>query len=262
MSKMNVIFYSVVFLALCSAGLEIYLIYHLVTSGDFGSVKSVVALINGAITYGALKLILEAWRNNFISNAIIDSSDLRKCFAGRLQVVLPAQLPVNPKVPQINRKLISQYLMLLESLLKKKLGDFHYELSIFCGKEEPEIVAYFDSSGNLVSRSQAKRDKNPKYYVESKYEVVELLNNTPAQSIIIDSTKDYDEKYTFTDAKQKQNISSTLLHCVEHQWPAVLVITCNKESVLGGSDEFKDAFLGVYNAIATDLNLGLIMNAG
>lgn len=262
MSKINVIFYSVVILAIVSAGLEVFLIYHIATTGNLDSSKSVIALINGAVTFGALKLILQYWQQNFISTPIFDSEDLRTCFAGRLRIVLPSVSPINPIVPVINRQLISQYLILLESLLKKKLGNFHYELSIFCGKEEPEIVAYYDSSGNLVPRSQAKREENPRYYIESKYEVVELLNAPSSRSIIIDNVKKDEDKYSFTSPTQKKTINSTLLHCVESQWPAVLVLTCDKSSVLGNSKEFEDAFLGVYNAIAADLNLGLVMNAG
>lgn len=262
MSRSNVLFYTVIFLAVISAFLELYLIYYIATSGALDTGKSLVALINGAITFGALKLILEAWKKDVIGNAIIDSQDLQKCFTDRLQIVLPSNMPDNLVVPSINRRLITQYLVLLESLLNKKLGKFHYELSVFCDKSEPEIVAYYDSSGKFVPRSQTKRNENPKYYIESNYEVVELLNDPSTQSIVIEDTKTEKSDYSFTSDEQKSSIQSTLLHCIEPAWPAVLVVTCNKDKVLGNADSFKEAFLGVYNAIAGDLNMGLIINAG
>jgi hypothetical protein len=261
-TKKNVLFYSIIFLALVSAGLEVYLIYFIVTSGQLDVGKSLIALLNGAITFGALRLILRAWKENFIGNAIIDSTDLQKCFSHRLQIVLPQNLPSNPVVPHVNRQLITQYLILLEALLAKKLGRFHYELSVFCDKEHPEIIAYYDSSGNLNPRSQQKRANNPKYYVDEDYEVVEILNNPNTQSIVIEDTKSGDSDYSFADDSQRTNIQSTLLHCIEQRWPAVLVITCNKQKVLGSAEGFREAFLGVYNAIAADINMSLIINAG
>lgn len=260
--RKNIIFFVGVVMALASAGVELWLFIALVSEGSFEALKLTIAAANGLLVFGSIKMILESWRSMFIAESSpVDLVHLSNCYSRRLQVVSQTDLDRRHIVPVINRQLITQYLVLLEGLLQANLGRHHYELSLFCDSEEPEIIAYFDSNGNTTPRSHSKRQENPKYYVDMKYEVVELLKNPSTETQFIENTLADTEDYSFTSEDQKGKVRSTLLHCIDVRIPAAIVITCNKEKVLGPDGDFKDAFLSVYFGIATDLYLGLLMGA-
>lgn len=261
-TRKNIIFFVGVFMAVASASVELWLFVALVNEGTFEALKLTVAAANGLLVFGSIKMILKSWSSMFIeeSNPVALGS-LSNCYSRRFQVVSQTDLNSRHIIPALNRQLITQYLVLLEGLLQTNLGRHHYELSLFCGSEAPEIIAYFDSNGNMTPRSHSKRAENPQYYIENNYEVVEILKDPSTETQFIENTLADSEDYSFTSEEQKGKVRSTLLHCIDVRIPAAIVITCNKEKILGPGGDFKEAFLSVYFGIATDLYLGLLMGA-
>lgn len=261
-TRINIIFIVGVIMALASSGVELWLFIVLVNEGNYEIIKLAIAAANGLLVFGSIKMIMESWRSLFINETgPVDLGRLSNCHSRRLQVVNQADLNSPHIVPSLNRQLITQYLVLLEGLLQANLGHNHYELSLFCDANEPEILAYFDSNGNMTPRSHVKRLENPNYYIENNYEVVELLKAPSTETQFVENTLADTEDYSFTSEEQKGKVRSTLLHCIDVRIPAAIVITCDKENVLGPDNEFRDAFLSVYFGIATDLYLGLLMGS-
>lgn len=129
----NVLFYAGIGLALVSGGVELWLFIHFAKSGNVDAIEAIVAGINGAFVFGATKMLIDAWRAQFVGRReILDLRGLSDCHSGRLQLVATNEASAIHKVQDINRQLITQYLKLLERLLKANLGNHHYELSLFC----------------------------------------------------------------------------------------------------------------------------------
>jgi len=259
-TRKNILFYSGIFLALIAGLVELLLLIFIIKSGEIDLLKGVTAAVNGGVVFGTTKMLIEAWRANFLVANIINLKDLGQCHTNRLQVVKLSGKNENQFIPDINRQLITQYLALLEGVLQQNLGKHHYELSVFCGAEFPEIISYYDTNRNTVPRSKVKREQDKNYYINKKYEVVELLRNPSTRTQYIENTLSHSEDYSFTSEEQKNKVRSTILHCVDINWPSVIVITCDKEKVLGANDEFREAFLAIYTGIATDLYLGSLIN--
>lgn len=263
LTRKNVLFYAGVALALASGGVELWLFVHIVSSGEVDSLEAIVACLNGAFVFAATKMLIDAWRAQFISRTeVLDLRGLSDCHSGRLQLVSVHEASNPQPVQEINRQLITQYLKLLERLLNANLGSHHYELSLFCGANEPEIVAYYDSNSNTTPRSHTHRKANKLYYIENKYQVVEILKKPSTRTHYIKDTQSDAEDYSFTSDAQKGKVRSTLIHCVDIKWPAAIVITCDKEKVLANEREFRTAFLSIYFGIATDLYLSLLIANG
>lgn len=132
-------------------------------------------------------------------------------------------------------EVMRQCLHLITDCLKEYIGKKHYfEVSIFTDISEPYIYTYYDTHGNNKPSSYMSRKKNPKYYIEEKYEVIELLNKPSSEIFVIPSTKEY--TYNFVNKKQKKHISSQLMYCFHMEDPYVLVITCSKSKAFDSND--------------------------
>ena len=148
-------------------------------------------------------------------------------------------------------EVLRQSLMLTADCLKRYIGrKYYFELSIFTNSNTPLIYAYYDTHGNNKPSSYTRRSKNPRYYIEKKYEVVELLSNPSSKIFIIPSTKEYN--YNFIDNKQKKQIGTQIMYCFHMENPYVLVITCNKSNVFKETDYVLKSFIQ---------NIGRILNS-
>lgn len=254
--KLNVLFYVGIVLAFMTGIVELVLIYIIVISGQVDLTKSLVTLLNGGVVVKTTQMLVEAWRSQFITKP---TSALSHCHSGRLQEI-KNNTNEQDRIIDLDSRLITHYLALLESILTDKLGKHHYELSIFTNPVTPEIVAYYDSNYNTSPRSKKARIDDKDFYVKNKYEVVEILRYPSSQTHYIPNTHAIDEEYTFSSTEQKEKVRSTILHCIDIDWPAAIVITCNKEKVLGNDDQFKETFLSIYKAIAADIYLGSLIH--
>lgn len=130
--------------------------------------------------------------------------------------------------------LIRETLWLTERTLREMFGPHHYELSVFIDKQHPRIAAYYDSDQNHRPRSAAERDENPTYYVDKKYEVVDLFEVRKGGVRIISDTGGHGYENT---PQQRDKIGSTILYCFDNERPAALVATCSKRAGFKEDDE-------------------------
>ena len=143
---------------------------------------------------------------------------------------------------------------MIHRILTRKVGRHDFELSVFCNAETPEIVAYYDSSGKHIPRSHLHRERDPNYYIEKEYEVVALLRDPSAHFIVISETSS--SNYAFATESQQSQIRSTILHVISAEWPAALVITCNRANAFEESDStLKEIVRGLGAAILVDLEI-------
>ena len=256
----SVIFWIVVLAAVAFVALEIYLVVELMR--DPGALKAGLAIVDGLAIASTLALLKKGWENEFLSGPLITGKALHECFHNRFEVVHALPAPNNNRnVSAASASLVRAYLRLLENLLGKKVGKHDFELSVFCGAEEPRIVAYYDSSSRIWPRSHAERANNPLYYVEKKYEVVELLRNPSAHFIVKSNLEKKRGDYQFVTEHQKRQIKSTILHVISAEWPAAIVITCNQAGAFQEDDEVtKELIRGLGSAILVDLHLGQLWN--
>ena len=260
--KKNTLFFTGIFLAFIAGMVELWLFILIIKSGQIDLFKGVITLLNGGFVFGTTKMLIQAWKSEFIKGGVLDLKDFSQCHVNRLQEVKSKNIIKPFIIKDLDSKLITHYLTFLERILKKNLGEYHYEFSLFCNAEFPEIIAYYDSNLNTSPRSKEKRIKDKEYYIKEKYEVVELLRNPSSIPHYIANTQVKAEDYSFSSEEQKKNVRSTLIHCIDFNWPAALVITCDKERVLGIDDHFKEAFLAIFKAIATDMYIGALMKNG
>lgn len=149
------------------------------------------------------------------------------------------------------QEILRQCLHLITDCLKEYIGEKHYfEVSIFTDAKEPYIFAYYDTNGNNKASSYILRKKNPKYYIENNYEVIELLRKPSPRIFIIPSTKQF--KYNFINEKQREHICSQIMYCFHMESPYVLVIACDKANAFNKKDVILKNFVK---------NIGRILNS-
>src|SRR5262249_13759900 len=169
----------------------------------------------------------------------------RDYFGGRVETLRGEyrQYRDDPTTVTIAKECIRDIFRLAEDVLKKWRTGRYFEFSVFCGRDEPIIKYYWDSSGTAFPKSKSRRDENPKYYREKKYKVIELLDH-PSEEVHVVEIVD-DRKYSFADPTQRKRIRSTVLYCFDHHTPAALVITSRKtagfKSTQAGLSEFLQA---------------------
>jgi hypothetical protein len=111
----------------------------------------------------------------------------------------------------------------------------HFEFCAFVDKEMPLMFAYFDSGGDFASRSMKERERDPKYYINERYEVTGLLRAPSSQPLILSDTAA--TGYTFATEKQRTQIKSTILFCPDVSVPFALVITSDKKEAFKEKDK-------------------------
>jgi predicted MPP superfamily phosphohydrolase len=130
--------------------------------------------------------------------------------------------------------LLREDLRFAERTLSRTLGSHHFELSLFSGGPEPNIMSYYDSAGHDYPRSREDRQRNPSYYRDKGYAVIELLDKQNNPMRILPETRNRD--YNFTSEEQVSAIGSTVIYRFSNDPPAALVITCDKQDVFKAED--------------------------
>jgi hypothetical protein len=119
--------------------------------------------------------------------------------------------------------LILPTLKLAEQVLREKFGQVHYELSVWTSREAPTIVAYYDTSRQERPRTDAERERNPTFYREQGYAVIQLLDHPDNEPII--KTRLSPQGYRYHGLQQQEHIKATVLFCFDLARPAAVVIT-------------------------------------
>lgn len=148
-------------------------------------------------------------------------------------------------------EVLRQCLHLITDCLKDYIGErYYFEVSVFTDTQQPFIFAYYDTNGNNKPSSYLMRQKNPNFYIDNGYEVIELLSKPSSQIFIIPSTKEFN--YNFVNNKQRKHISSQIMYCFHMENPYALVITCNKANAFKSNDLILKKFVQ---------NVGRILNS-
>lgn len=254
---MSVLFGVVILFAILWGGLEIYIVVKLIEQPDLA--KGIASVATALPTAYGIRLVYKAWENEFIKKPLFTGDALRNCYHDRFSVL--SSIPSSDSEKEIGDStvhLIRAYLRLLEQILNKKVGNNDFEISVFCGRDQPKIVAYYDSSSRIWPSSHEERKKNPNYYIDNQYEVVEVLCNPSTDFIVISDTRDPSHSYNFRNDRQKEHLRSSIIHLVSPEWPAAMVITCNRTGAFSEEDDvLKEVVRGLGAAVMVDLQLAL-----
>lgn len=153
--------------------------------------------------------------------------------------------------------LVRHTLRIAEKAINARLGgQLFIELSVWVGREEPQIVAYYDTAGTVRPRSDDKRRLNAKYYREAGYDVIHLLDSPTAEPVFKERVAN--NNYAFLTEEQRVKIKSTFLHCIDVGMPAALVATSNKAGTLSPEQFPVDLIYTLGLAIRADLHLDIL----
>lgn len=223
-------------LTTASAAIEIWVILKAVETGNISFFKGAVSIINaGALIY-FIRLFAKLVKRTFIDKDLITEEDLKRYFRNRLDRINMHSNLDPAKKEALFRGLLGETLRMTEAILRNWVGSYQYELSIFFGQENPDIIAYYETGGQDTPRSKLLREQDPAYYRKGGYKVVELLNKPSNEVIIIPKTRNPEVNYKFLSEKQKEKIKSTLLYCFCVKTPMALVVVCNSPDAINKQD--------------------------
>ncbi len=193
----------------------------------------VVGVVLGGLLTGSSKIFLKIVSNNFL-NLGITPARLRQFSAERSRII--ADVRHSGDDEYVTRgKLITNTLKFSEQWLMGWVSGSHFELCVFVDREMPLLFAYFDSDQADKSRSMEQRARNPRYYIENRYEVTRLLQAPTSQLRILKDTSK--GEYAFASNYQREQIRSTVLMCPDVGSPCALVLTSNKKNAFREKDE-------------------------
>lgn len=153
--------------------------------------------------------------------------------------------------------LVRQTLRIAEKAINARSGsNLFIELSVWVDCDEPRILAYYDTGGSTRPRTDAKRSANPRYYRESKYDVIPLLESPTAEPVF--KARVTSSNYAFASSAQETRIKSTFLHCLDLARPAALVATANLPEALTPDTVPVDLIYSLGLAVRADLHLDLM----
>jgi hypothetical protein len=208
-----------------------YLEYELSRQG-FSLINAIWVLAVGGVLAGSSKLFLKIISKAFL-NLGLTPSRLQKFSAERARIATDAGHSGEDEY-QIRGRLIQNTLKFSEECLKGWVSGSHFELCVFVDQEMPLLFAYFDSNQTVASRSMKERERNPRFYIENRYEVTRLLQAPTSQPHILkDTTR---TPYAFTSNFQREQLRSTILMCPDVKSPCALVVTSNQKGAFREND--------------------------
>jgi len=245
---------------IASAALEIFIVLYMVLTKNAGQLETILFVLNGTGLIMLFRTFNKMVKGHISYNEMITEDHLKSYFENRLSCVNTALPPrIKEEIDKLNSLLAQQILRFAENVLKGWVHGHHFELSIFEDSQHPKIVAYYDSGGESEPRSKNAREKDPNYYENNRYEVVELLKKPGSSVIYIADT--HASQYSFVNPEQQHNIKSSLLYCFSNEGPRALVVTCDRQNALR-RDPRIDAFVrAVGTALRAEYNLGGILVA-
>jgi len=105
------------------------------------------------------------------------------------------------------------------------------------------LFAYFDSNHDSTARSMKAREHNPRFYVETGYEVTRLLRKPTSQPRVLKDTTDAKANYVFTSNEQRKQLKSSILVCLDVSTPCALVLSSNKKNAFSESESEVTSFI-------------------
>lgn len=239
----------VIFLLIASLAFQIYSFFSHNEKESDGGIWEIsvlaIALADKVVTAVFQMIELKNEKKGYIDTDILFTDKFSAYIEKKNEILCTMSPTAYPE------EVLRQCLHLIADCLKEYIGEkYYFEVSIFTDVQEPYIFAYYDTNGNNKPSSYVMRQNNPKYYIEKKYEVIELLKTPSSQIFIIPSTKEFE--YNFINKKQRKYISSQIMYCFHMESPYVLVITCNKAKAFNANDVILKNFVQ---------NIGRILNS-
>lgn len=254
--RRSVLFWFVIIFGTIWAIIEFGIVIRFIVNDNINALNvifSSTTAIGGAI---ALRHVFKLYNKEFLSEPHGIFDDVKECYNVRLTTIINHPATGAKELSRTNQSLIRCYLALLVKTLEKNVGKHNYEISVFCDPDEPYIASYYDTGGRHMPTSYSERLRNPFYYIEQKYEVVEILKNPSNDVHIVSDTHDASSGYSFKNQQQKEKIKSTALYCFMHDYPAAIVVSCDKAGGFNPNNEnFKDLIKAIGSAVAVDLEI-------
>jgi len=248
----NTIFFLYIGAIIIAICLEAFFVLKVI-NGEISKTSVISGAIGSLTLFSCAKYLPELFKKHFLEQEI--EKYFKNMFAQRLRSINRRPTINNTNAKEISEELILATLELCETLLKKHLGNQHYEISIFENKEHPVISHYYDSNKQSTPRSQNDRTNNENYYRDKGYTVVSLLEN-PKNDILYISDTQNERTYSFATDDQRKKLKSTLLYsfCLNH--PRAIVITSNKKNAFSAKTPIIEEIVRlISNAVHCDCHL-------
>jgi hypothetical protein len=233
--------------------IEVYLCYSMISNG-FTAGKAVTGLVDGSIMVACGKLFVRVVSKAFLQpDDIISFSKLHRFASDRCRIVdQDAQADLDDFATR--QHLLTEILSFAEESLRGWLPGSHFELCIFVDRDQPLLLAYFDSNRASTARSMQYREENPYWYVEKNYEVLKVLGDPSSHPRIIQNTGRKESKYSFVSTQQRKQLKSTMLWCIDVAAPCAIVVSSNATNAFRESDPEVTSFIKfVGNLALSDL---------
>ena len=201
----------------------------------FNLKSAVLAVLLGGVVYGCGRLFVRLIERTFLAKGIT-ADRLNQIASARCEIVAQAQRSRQEEY-LIRQKLVENTLKFSEAWLKGWAKGSHFEFCVFVDLDMPLLFAYFDSKRDTTSASMAKREANPRFYVEQHYEVTKLLQKPTSKPLIIGDTADGKTGYFFESPGQREQIRSTILLCPSVSVACALVVTSDRKNAFPKSDQ-------------------------
>jgi len=234
MMQRTTLFVLFCFLVIVSAFTEIYLVYAFVEKGFTGA-SALAGFVNTSLLVSIGVLFSQMIRNMFLDKTRVPVKQLHQLTSKHSQIYKDA-LDHGQNIFERQRKIINATLEFAEHTLHGWIPGSHFELCIFLDKEEPLLYGYFDSNHSTIARSMVEREKNPHYYISRKYEVTRLLSSPTSQPRIIADTHDKTFDYIFNTDNQRKQLRSSIIICLDLDYPCALVISSNAKNAFIEAD--------------------------
>lgn len=206
-----------------------------------GVVGALLGALGSAIGIAQVRSIyLEALRQEVLPTGAVSKLEeqLKDYFRNRLGILPGAgQIRDSASLTEMSNRLMQQFLHFLESVLRVKSPDTHFEISIFVNAAEPIIACYYNSGGAARPSSADLRAADPQFYRKQNYEAVELLEKpSPNGDVMVISRTEKAAAYSFRNQSQRARIKSTCLCLFSDPEPMVIVLVADRDDVFDEAD--------------------------
>ena len=231
----RIVFTLFCFFSFACALIEGYLVYAVVALG-FTNTKILTALgLGTGVLFLCGGMFVQLIHKTFLKANPLSLDRLHRFASERCKLALNSPRGTDDPFPW-KRALITNTLEFAEQCLKGWVPGSHFEFCVFVDRDQPLLLAYFDSNHSDTSRSMAERQHDPRFYVERGYEVTRLLQTPTSEPRIVRDTLDGTSNYVFTSTQQRQQVQSTILMCPDVSLPFALVVCSNEKGAFSKKD--------------------------
>jgi hypothetical protein len=221
------------FATIC-VGFEVYLVYSLVEK-DFSNIKVASAFLNAGVLALFGRGFWEMISKTFLKSSIARPDRLHRFASQRCSIIENAHRS-GQDAYLTRQNLITNTLKFSEECLRGWVSGSHFDLCVFVDHEQPLLFAYFDSNHDVAALSMRERERNPRFYIEKRYEVTKLLQTPTSYPRVLKDTHDAKAKYLFMSTERRKQIKFSVLICLDVTTPCALVVSSNQKNAFPETD--------------------------